>query len=59
MFDIRNQKEHLSAQQIQIKFQFRAGYDAAAQHATAFALVLKNRVIEISSQSNKQFDIIS
>lgn len=59
VFDIRNQKEHLSAQQIQIKFQFRTGYDAVAQNATAFALVLKNRVIEISSQSNKQFDIIS
>ena len=59
VFDIRNQKEHLSAQQLQIKFQFRAGYDAAAQNATAFALVLKNRVIEISAQSNKQFDIIS
>ena len=59
VFDIRNQKAHLSAQQLQVKFTFRAGFDATTLNATAFALVLKNRVTNIQSQDNKQSDILS
>jgi hypothetical protein len=57
VFDIRNQKEHLSAQQITINFQFRAGFNIAPNFS-AIGLVLKNSVINISSDLNKMFSII-
>ena len=59
IFDIKYQKEHLSAQEITIDFQFRQGYDVKALNMTAYALVLKNKMISVSTDGSKMFDIIS
>ena len=58
VFDLRAQKDNPSAQPIQVKFKFRAGYDATTANYQATALVLTQKLISVSSDGQRQFDII-
>ena len=57
LFDLRNQRDHIASQQVTATFKFVAGDDVVAENYTAFALVLTNRVINITSDGSRQFDI--
>ena len=52
-----NQKEHIGAQPISVDFKFYNSPDVNVLDHTAFALVLTNRLISISSDGQKMFDI--
>ena len=58
VFEINNQKDHIAAQPKTIDFKFynARGFDVGDY--TAFALVLTNRLISISSDGKRMFDII-
>ena len=58
VFDLRAQKDNPSAQPISINFKFRAGYDAVANNYQATALVLTQKIISVSSDGARQFDLI-
>ena len=58
VFDLRAQKETPSPQPIQVNFKFRTGYDAVANNYQATALVLTQKIISVSSDGARQFDII-
>ena len=58
VFDITNQKEHIAAQPIIVDFKFYNVRDVNVRDHTAFALVLTNRLISISSDGKRMFDII-
>ena len=59
VFDITNQKEHIAAQPIIVDFKFYNVRDVNVRDYTAFALVLTNRLVSISSSDGKRmFDII-
>ena len=58
VFDLRARKDNPSAQPIQGNFKFRAGYDAVANNYQATALVLTQKIISVSSDGARQFDII-
>ena len=56
IFDLSKQKEKISAQPIILHFKFDA--DVVAQNCTAFTLVLSNRVVSVSSDGQRHFDLI-
>ena len=56
VFDLNHQKEKIAAQPIRIEFKFSA--DVIAQNYVAFALVLSNRLVSISSDGQRHFDLI-
>ena len=56
VFDISKQKEHFSSQPIRLEFKFSAAIDVADY--TAFALVLSPRLISISSDGQRHFDLL-
>ena len=58
VFDLRAQKDNPSAQPISIHFKLRAGYDAVPTNYQATALVLTQKVVSVSSDGARQFDII-
>ena len=58
VFDIRAQKDNPSAQPIRVNFKFRAGYDAVANNYQAVASTLTQKLIIVSSNGQRQFDII-
>ena len=58
IFDLRSQKDNPASQPIQVKFKFRAGYDAVGENYQATALVLTQNIISASSDGQRQFDII-
>ena len=58
VIDISNQKDHIAAQPISVEFKFYNKRDIDVKNYTAFALVLTNRLISISSDSKRMFDII-
>ena len=58
VFDLRAQKDNPSAQPIQVNFKFRAGYDAVANNYQATALVLTQKVVSVSSDGQRQFDLL-
>ena len=58
VFDLRAQKDNPSAQPIQVNFKFRAGCDAVVANYQATALVLTQKIISVSSDGARQFDII-
>ena len=44
---------------VQAKFRFRAGYDAVgAQNLQAIGLLLTQKIISVSSDGQRQFDIV-
>ena len=48
----------VSSQSVQVKFRFRAGYDAVGQNMQAIGLLLTQKIISVSSDGQRQFDII-
>ena len=58
VFDLRAQKDNPSAQPISVKFKFRVDFDAKANNYQALALVLTQKIISVSSDGQRQFDII-
>ena len=58
VFDLRAQKDNPSAQPISVRFKFRAGYDAVANNYQATALVLTQKIISVSSDGYRQFDVL-
>ena len=58
VFDLRAQKENPSAQPIRVNFKFRAGFDHTANNYQAVALVLTQKIISVSSDGQRQFDIL-
>ena len=58
VFDLRAQKDNPSAQPIRVNFKFRTAYDAVANNYQAVALVLTHKIISLSSDGVRQFDVI-
>ena len=58
VFDLSHQKEYISSQPIRIDFKFRNGFDYTTVGYDAFALVLTKKVISISSDGQRQFNLI-
>ena len=58
VFDLRNQKDNPSSQPISVDFKFRVGYDAVGADYQATALILSQKIISVSSDGQRQFDII-
>ena len=58
VFDLRNQKDNPSSQPISVDFKFRVGYDAVTANYQATALILSQKIISVSSDGQRQFDII-
>ena len=58
VFDLTNQKDHISAQPISVDFKFYNVAGTNVRDYTAFALVLTNRLVSISSDGKRMFDII-
>ena len=58
VFDLTNQKDHISAQPISVDFKFYNVAGTNVRDYTAFALVLTNRLVSISSDRKRMFDII-
>ena len=58
VFDLRNQKDSPSSQPISVEFKFRVGFDAVAADYQATALILAQKIISVSSDGQRQFDII-
>lgn len=56
VFDLRHQKEHLSAQPIKLEFQLQG--DVVRENYVATALVLTNKLVSVSSDGQKMFDLI-
>ena len=56
IFDITKQKEHFAAQPIRLEFKFNAAINVADY--TAFALALTPRLVSISSDGERQFDLL-
>ena len=56
IFDLRYQKEHISAQQLQLQFKFSAAPGAGF---VARALVLTRRILSVSTDGRTMIDIIS
>ena len=57
VFDLRAQKDNVTAQTIKIAFKFRAGLDASANNYQAVVLYLTQKVVSVSSDGQRQFDI--
>ena len=58
VFDLRDQKYNPSSQPFSIEFKFMVGYDAVTNNYQATALVLSQKIISVSSDGQRQFDII-
>ena len=56
IFDLNNQKEKIAAQPIRIEFIFDGIIRANVY--TSFALVLSNRLVSVSSDGQRHFDLI-
>ena len=56
IFDLNNQKEKIAAQPIRLEFKFDGIIDANTY--SAFALVLSNRLVSVSSDGQRHFDLI-
>ena len=55
VFDIRYQKDYQSGQSVKVEFKFDGVIDAGIY---GYALVLKNRLVSISSDGNRMFDLV-
>ena len=58
VFDLRDQKDNPSSQPISVEFKFRVGYDVVTANYQATALILSQKIISVSSDGQRQFDII-
>ena len=58
VFDLRAQKDNPSAQPIRVNFKFSAAFNHAANNYQAVALVLTQKMISVSSDGQRMFDII-
>ena len=58
VFDISSQKDHIGAQPISVDFKFYNSPGVNVLDHTAFALVLTNKLVSISSDGKRMFDII-
>ena len=58
VFDLRAQKDNLSAQPVRPAFKFCAGFNVIANNCQAVALVLTQKVISVSSGGVRMFDVI-
>ena len=58
VFDITYQKDHISSQPISVDFKFYNYPRINILNYTAFALVLTNKLVSISSDGRRMFDII-
>ena len=58
IFDLRHQKDVGSSEGVEAKFRFRAGYDAVGSNLQAIGLLLTQKIISVSSDKQRQFDII-
>ena len=58
IFDLRANKDMVSSQSVQARFRFRAGYDAVGQNLQAIGLLLTQKIISVSSDGQRQFDIV-
>ena len=56
VFDLSKQKDHIASQPIRLEFKFSAAIDVADY--TAYALVLTPKLISISSDGQRHFDLI-
>ena len=56
IFDITKQKEHIAAQPIRLEFKFSAVIDV--NDYIAYALVLTNKLVSISSDGQRHFDLL-
>ena len=57
VFDIRHHQDHSSAQPIKVRFHFRPAVPAAT-NLIGYALLLTNTKISISSDAQRQFDLV-
>ena len=55
---LTNQKDHIAAQPISVDFKFYNVLGINVRDYTAFALVLTNKLVSISSDGKSMFDII-
>ena len=58
VFDLRAQKDNPSAQPIRLNFKFRTGVDVVANNYQAIALVFTQKIISVSSDGVRIFDVI-
>ena len=58
IFDLRNQKDVVSSQSVQARFRFRAGYNAVDQNFQGIGLLITQKIISVSSDGQRQFDIV-
>ena len=56
LFDISKQKDHIASQPIRLEFKFSAAIDVADY--IAYAVVLTSKLISISSDGQRHFDLI-
>ena len=56
VFDLSKQKDHIASQPIRLEFKFNAAIDVA--NFVAYALVLTPKLISISSDGQRHFDLI-
>ena len=56
VFDLSKQKDHIASQPIRLEFKFNAAIDVA--NFVAYALVFTPKLISISSDGQRHFDLI-
>ena len=56
MFDLSKQKDNIASQPIRLEFKFSAAFDVAEY--IAYALVLTPKLISISSDGQRHFDLL-
>ena len=56
VFDLSKQKDHIASQPIRLEFKFNAVFGVADY--IAYALVLTTKLISISSDGQKHFDLV-
>ena len=58
VFDIRHHQDYSSAEPIKVRSDFRPAVPAAA-NLIRFALLLTNKVVSVSSDDQREFDLVS
>ena len=57
VFDIRHHQDYSSAQPIKVKFDFRPAVPAAT-NLIGYALLSKKKLVSVSSDGQRQFDLV-
>ena len=57
VFDIHHHQDYSSAQAIKVRFDFRPAVPAAT-NLIGYALLLTNKLVSVSSDGQRQFDLV-